>query len=232
MTNLTEQLILNGMRLRDDATFSNFFVGNNTQIVTLLQNLSQSEWFTYLWGKPSSGRTHLLHAVCLAAQEQKRSAIYLPMQEIIHLSAAMLEDLEQADIICIDDIDLIAGKKEWELAFFHLYNRAQLSQTHLIITANVPPRELALMLPDLKSRLTAGIIFQLHILAEDERLAALKLRAKNRGLVMSDEVGLFILRRSPRDLSSIFNVLDKLDHASLTAHRRLTIPFVKDVLQH
>jgi DnaA family protein len=228
----TQQLILNGMRLRDDATFANYFPASNQLALAFLQSFDYTpqQWFVYLWGKPDCGCTHLLNALCLQAQQQNKSAIYLPMTEIIGMQPAILEDLENHDLICLDDIELIAGKKEWETALFHLYNRLHQAQCRLVVAADRAPRELAITLPDLHSRLTSGVTFQLHTLTDDEKLAALQLRGQARGLTISDEVGYFLLRRTSRSLGDLFQLLDKLDHASLAAQRRLTIPFVKTVL--
>lgn len=228
----SQQLILNGLRLRDDATFANYLPAKNQLALTYLQafQYTPQQWFVYLWGKPDSGRTHLLNALCLAAHQQQKSAIYLPMTEMIGMPPEVLEDLESHDLICIDDVELLAGKKEWETALFHLYNRAQQTQTCLVIAADRAPRELSITLPDLHSRLMFGVTFQLHPLSDDEKLAALQLRAQARGLTISDEVGYFLLRRTSRSLNDLFHLLDKLDHASLAAQRRLTIPFVKTVL--
>lgn len=228
----TQQLILNGMRLRDDATFDNYFPAKNRLALTCLQSseYSPQQWFVYLWGKPDCGRTHLLNALCLAAQQQNKSAIYLPMLDIIGMQPAILDNLENHNLIGIDDIQLIAGKKEWETALFHLFNRAQQAKCQLVVTADRAPRELIITLPDLQSRLTSGVTFQLHTLSDDEKVAALQLRGQARGLTISDEVGYFLLRRTSRSLGDLFNLLDTLDHASLTAQRRLTVPFVKSVL--
>lgn len=229
---MIKQLVLNGLRLRDDATFDNFFPGQNAQVLALLQDYSEysPHWFTYLWGKAESGRTHLLNAICIKAKTQGKSTIYLPMLDLITLKPDVFDELEQYDWICLDDAQLIAGQAAWETAFFHLYNRLQQHQRRLIITADKPPRELPINLLDLKSRLTAGTIFQLQNLNDEEKLAALQLRAQARGMMISDEVGYFLLRRASRSIVDLFNLLDKLDHASLAAQRRLTIPFVKTVL--
>jgi DnaA family protein len=85
-------------------------------------------------------------------------------------------------------------------------------------------------LPDLVSRLGWGPVFQLSALTDIEKRGALQLRAHRRGLEMGDEVADYLLKRCPRDMDSLFNLLNRLDHASLAAQRRLTIPFVRQLL--
>ncbi len=226
------QLTLMGMRVRDNATFDNFFTGSNELAVSFLHAfLTQDiQRYAYLWGKSGSGRTHLLQAMSINAEKNGHKAIYLPLADIATLPPQMLENLEYYDLVCLDDIHAIAGNAEWEEGIFHLYNRLDHMQRHLLITGNTAPRELPIKLADLQSRLTAGTIFQLQALTDHEKLNALQLRAQNRGLHMSDEVGNFLLRRTSRNMSDLYDVLDQLDQASLAAQRRLTIPFVKLVL--
>ena len=73
--------------------------------------------------------------------------------------------------------------------------------------------------------------FQVHTLSDEQKLAALQQRAKARGLQLEEEVGEFLLRHCPRDTRFLFEILEKLDAASLVAQRKLTIPFVRSILQ-
>jgi DnaA family protein len=219
--NKFNQLTLN-IRLRDDATFANFYSENNQQLLTHLQ--TNTDLFIYLWGKSGSGRSHLLQATCQAA----KSAIYLPITT--KLEPEILSGLENMDVLCLDDIHHIAGIKTWEEAIFHLFNKLATNITRLIISANTPPASLPIMLPDLKSRLASGITFQVQPLSDQQKLTALQLRAKNRGLQLSQEVGEFLLNRYARDTNSLFTILEKLDQASLATQRKLTIPFIKTIL--
>ncbi|WP_425319036.1 HdaA/DnaA family protein, partial [Rickettsiella grylli] len=81
------------------------------------------------------------------------------------------------------------------------------------------------------SRLSSGILFQVHALNEAERLIALQARARLRGLELSEEVGQFLLFRLPRDSQALFSALMQLDKATLRLKRKLTIPLVKTILK-
>ena len=122
------------------------------------------------------------------------------------------------------------GQPEWEEALFHAFNRLRDAGKQLLIAADAPPRKLPIKLPDLQSRLSLALIFQLHELSDDEKLRALQLRASRRGLRLSDDVGRFILARSVRSMTVLFDTLEQLDTASLQAQRKLTIPFLKEAL--
>ncbi len=142
----------------------------------------------------------------------------------------LLDNLEQCDLVCIDEVDLVAGHPTWEEALFHLFNRLRDAGRRLLLSASAPPREVPIKLPDLKSRLTLALVFQLHGLSDEDKLRALQLRASRRGLHLTDEVGRFILTRGSRSMNSLFDLLEQLDHASLQAQRKLTIPFLKETL--
>ncbi|MER2890704.1 DnaA inactivator Hda, partial [Escherichia coli] len=104
-------------------------------------------------------------------------------------------------------------------------------KTRLLITGDRPPRQLNLGLPDLASRLDWGQIYKLQPLSDEDKLQALQLRAKQRGFELPEDVGRFLLKRLDREMRTLFDTLDQLDRASITAQRKLTIPFVKDILK-
>lgn len=218
------------MWLRESATFANYVAGSNLQVITALQQACSggSERFIYLWGSDGVGKSHLLQAACHAAAEH--GSVYLPLSEP-GLAPEMLEGLEQMAVVAVDNIDAIAGQREWETALFHLYNRIR-DQGHgvLLIAANQPLAAVAIKLPDLRSRLAWGLVFQLHTLSDAEKLAALQQRARQRGFELSEEVGRYLLRHYQRDMSALFELLELLDQRSLAQQRRLTIPFVKEVI--
>jgi DnaA family protein len=224
-----------GVRLRDDATFANFYPGANAAALGYVERLCEADagWtesLIYLWGGSGVGRSHLLQAACLRFDQFGEPAAYLPLGLVAQYGTALLDNLEQFELVCLDDLDAVAGDKVWEEALFHLFNRLRDSGRRLLLSANAPPRELQIKLPDLKSRLTLALVFQLQQLSDEDKLRALQLRASRRGLQLSDEVGRFILTRGERSMSALFDLLECLDQASLQAQRKLTIPFLKETL--
>ncbi|MEW6352976.1 MAG: DnaA regulatory inactivator Hda [Pseudomonadota bacterium] len=225
------QLSLN-VSLRDGATFDNYVPGPNREALHVLQHLVEGpERVIYLWGAPGAGKTHLLHAVCHAAAARGARSAYLPLADARHVAPELLEGLEQLDAVCIDDVQTVAGLAPWETALFHLYNRMRDSGAHLVMAGNAPPAELGLNLPDLSSRLLWGLSLQLRLLGDEEKLAALRRRAQGRGFDVPEEVARFLLRRAPRDMATLFALLERLDQASLAQQRKLTVPFVSELLR-
>lgn len=180
-------------------------------------------------GRRRRRKTHLLQAACHLAGAQGQTVAYVPLAQAGEFPPAMLEGLEQLALVCIDDIQSIAAQPAWETALFHLYNRLRDKGARCMIAGNAAPGNLALKLPDLASRLAWGLVLRLTALDDEGLLAALRLRARNRGLDMPEDVAQFLLRRHSRDMPALFALLERLDHASLAAQRRLTIPFVRSV---
>jgi DnaA-homolog protein len=224
-----------GVRLRDDATFANFYPGANAAALGYVERLCEPEagWsdnLIYLWGSEGVGRTHLLQAACLRLQQQGEAAVYLPLRELVQDGPYLLDDLEQYELVCLDDLDAVGGDRVWEEALFHLFNRLRDAGRRLLLSAATAPRETPIQLADMQSRLMLALVFQMHRLSDEDKLRALQLRASRRGLQLPDDVGRFILTRGVRSTGALFELLDQLDQASLQAQRKLTIPFLKETL--
>ncbi|MGY5450089.1 DnaA inactivator Hda [Agarivorans sp. MS3-6] len=222
------------VHLPDDETLVSFYPGDNQQLLNALRNLAldKGERMLYLWGGEGSGRTHLLHASCTEMADVGSASAYLPLDLHEAMSPQMLEGLETMALVCLDNIDAIVGISAWEEAIFDFYNRRKelASTTRLIVTANAPAPQLSFSLADLQSRLNWGLTYKLHELDDEQKLSALQLRAELRGLKMPLEVARFLLKRLSRDMPTLLNKLDVLDQASITAQRKLTVPFVKEIL--
>ncbi|WP_018276462.1 DnaA regulatory inactivator Hda [Teredinibacter turnerae] len=230
-----QQLSL-GIALHEEATFANYLaVGSaNRQAVDALEKVASGASLenTFVWGAHGTGLSHLLQAVCHQASDCGRSLQYFPMADVRgYAPAALCEGLEDLDLVCLDGIEHICGSREWEQSLFHLFNRMRDAGKTLVFSSHVSPAALPIVLPDLKSRLMSCIIYHLESLTDDAKKAALQQRAHERGFDMPEEVASFILNRASRDTAELFELLDKLDDASLQAQRKLTIPFVKSVLE-
>jgi len=220
-----KQLAL-GVRLRADALFESFAPGQNSEIMAALRSANPAP--LWLWGAHGSGKTHLLQAVCADAG---MSAAYFPLDKSAALPPDALNGFERSHVLCIDDVDAVAGDQAWEQALFTLFNEAAELRTRVIFAATAPPRQAAWVLDDWCSRAASCVVYQLRELDDEGRIEALRLRAAQRGLQLPHETSEYLLKRMPRDLPSLFQILDALDEASLVEQRRLTIPFIRDELE-
>ena len=219
--------------LDDQATFDNFYAPNGTpqHMATFLLK-DDGRKFAYLFGGSGSGVSHLLQAVCQqTALGRNEGAVYLPLEDLQdYPPEEVLEGLENAPVVCLDDLHLAAYQAHWQEPLFNLFNRCREANTRLIVGAHLAPDELDIGLADLSSRLKSGVTLQMVEYKDADRRRLLQFRANSRGLYLSDDVALFMLHRLPRDIKLLMSAIEALDRASLQEQRRLTMPFVKSVL--
>jgi DnaA family protein len=227
---IMQQLPLS-VQLRERATFATFVTGVNTEPVERLQRVaSQRERAVlWLWGAEGSGRTHLLQAACAAAPLGSRIA-YLPLRELGEATVDFLGGALGVELLCLDDVESGLGVPAIEQALFIAYRRIEEQGGRIIATASGAPAALRWGLADIGSRFGAAEIFQIRALDESGQHEALRLRAAQRGLELPDDTARYLLRRFPRDMRSLGKLLDDIDIASLSAQRRLTVPFVREIL--
>ena len=191
------------VRLADRAVFGSFLPAHNAEALAHLQRL---------------------------ASEHMRAG-YVPLAEVAALGVGLLDGLPQMQCLCLDDVDRVAGQHEWERGIFGLLREIEESGARLVLAAQAPPALIDFSLADLASRCAAGAVFQLRLLEEHEQQAALQLRARLRGLELPDETWHWLRKRFPRDMRTLYELLDTLDEAALSAQRRLTVPFIREVLR-
>jgi DnaA family protein len=221
------------LRLRGGPTFENFIAGTNGQARYWVEQVAKGVGpeALYLWGAPGVGKTHLLEAACRAVAARGGAVGFVPLRQHAALDPLILSGLETAAVVCVDDLQALAGDSAWEEALFHLFNRTRSAGGCLLLAGQAPPAGLGLSLPDLASRVTAALTLRLVPLADSDRVQAVQRRARDLGFVVPDDVAAYLLRRFPRDLSSLFALLNRLDEGSLAARRRVTLPLARTLLE-
>lgn len=224
------QLIL-GVQLKERATFASFLTARNGELVAHLRHVAAATpaGATWLAGPHSAGKSHLLQAVCADAPAERRVA-YLPLEALLPFGPEAIAGVEQLDVACLDDVQVVAGLPDWEERLFSLWQRSLESGASLLFAARETPAQVPYALADLKSRLSSSTVFAVRELDDDEQLEALSLRAKLRGFELPPETAKYLQRRFPRDMRSLCEVLDTLDDAAFAAQRRITVPFIKEIL--
>lgn len=184
----------------------------------------------YIAGAPGTGKTHLAIALCAEAERLGRVAVYLPLRSVAGRLREASEAAHRADVVAVDGADCIAGDRADEIALFDLHNRIQDAGRSVLYTGTTMPDALGLVLPDLRSRLGQSARVLLPALDDAGRHELLRLRAERRGLQVDAATIDWLLRRVDRDVPALTAVLDRLDRESLASQRRLTVPFVRQVL--
>ncbi|MBL6751669.1 MAG: DnaA regulatory inactivator Hda [Nevskia sp.] len=221
------------VQLPDAAGFENFHAGPNAAVVAALRQAAAGDAPSsiLLHGAPGSGKTHLLQALSRAAGRHGRRAAYLPLESFAQQQPAALAGFEAFELLCLDDIGAAVLDRAWALALLRLVDAVHARGGRCVFgTAAAPGALPRAPLPDLRTRLAACAVFGLKPLAEADLCALLRLRAAARGLELPPEVAQFLLHRLPRDVPGLLGALDLLDRGSLSAQRRLTIPFVQQQL--
>ncbi len=231
--------------LPDDETFASFVAGGNEQVVSLLACVAEHspDWreepalailnvasipLVNLMGGNGKGKSHLLYAVCHQLAGREIPHVYLNCADLIGLSPRVLDSLEQLPVICLDNLEHIRGNEAWEEAVFDLINRVSETRVGLLIFASqLGPQHSEFLLPDLRSRLSAGLTFQMQGLTDEERGEVLSSRALQRGLNLSEQALHYLLNHSQRDLPSLMALLDRLDQRSLQEQKKISVALVK-----
>ncbi|HEY3784990.1 MAG TPA: DnaA regulatory inactivator Hda [Steroidobacteraceae bacterium] len=221
-----------GVRIPDRAVFGSFLPARNREALEHARRLAGGDCAGATWfcGAEGAGKTHLLQAICSRASEAGRAG-YFPLRELAPLGIGVLEGLAQLECVCLDDLERVAGEPSWERALFGLLREIEDAGRRLALAAASPPALVPWKLADLGSRLAAAAVFQLRVLNEGEQREALQLRARMRGVELPEETSRWLQRRFPRDMRTLYDLLDTLDEAALVAQRRLTIPFIRSVLR-
>lgn len=226
---MSRQLPL-ALRYPPDQRFETF-VGAPPGALDQLRALAagQGDWL-YIDGASGTGKTHLALAACAAAESLGRSAGYVPLAAAAGRLGQALEALDGMDLVAIDGLEAIAGQRADELALFDFHNRARAAGAGVLYAATAAPAGLPPGLPDLRSRLAQCARIALQPLDDAGRAEVLRLRAQRRGLQFDEAAIGWLLKRSGRDLAGLTARLDALDRASLAAQRRVTVPFLREVL--
>lgn len=228
---VAEQLLLN-LRPRPDARLSDFAAPTYEDLLAAAQTLLATPGeLLYVHGEPGQGRSHLLAALCGEAERQGLSAVLLPLAELATEDPALLAGLEDHALLACDDVEAVAGNPAWEEALFHLFNRARAAGCRLAFSAALPPAHTGFRLPDLRSRLAMAPCWALALPDDASRQLLMETAARRRDLVLEPDVLRYLLTRGPREPGRLLALLADLDRNSLIAGRRLTIPFVRQVLE-
>ncbi|MEO6969044.1 MAG: DnaA regulatory inactivator Hda [Rhodanobacteraceae bacterium] len=209
-----------------------FLPGGNAAALQLVRDCAAGchDAWLFLHGAHGAGKTHLLIGACRAAMTTGRVARYLPLASLPAPRAEAIAGAESAGVIAIDDVQAIAGDDNAERALFDLYNRSREHQATLLFAGSGAPAQSGFQLPDLVSRLSACTQCILKPLDEIGCRAVLRARAEERGMELDDNVLDWLFARQPRDLNALIGLFERLDHAALAAQRRITIPFLREML--
>jgi len=223
-----------GVQLPDTASFETYYAGPNAEAVAALRAAADgAPPLLLLYGPAGTGKSHLLQALTRVAARSAACA-YVPLRELRAEGAGpadTLDGLEQAQLVCLDDIDAVLAQPDWMLALLRLLDALRTHGRRAVLAAPAAPERLALELPDLRTRLAQAAVYGLKPLSDHDRTGLLLERARARGLELPEDAARYLLIRLPRDPGSLVAAIDRLDRALLSAQRKLTLTFVQQWLK-
>ena len=217
---------------RRDSRFEDFVVGPNKAVVEALKHIPDEPGsHVFLHGGEGSGKTHLLNALCHETRERGGRAFYLALKRLPTDAIESLQGLEKLDLVCVDDLHVIAGIDAWEEALFHCFNRIREANGRLLISSRKPLSELDIGLPDLASRLAWGLRLPLIPLEDHDKLKVISMQSDALGFSLSEEVQQYLLKHHERSMSALIQTVENLHQAALITKRRITVPLAREVLK-
>jgi len=217
---------------RRDCRFDDFVSGPNGAVVEALRHVPDEPGSSvFLFGEAGSGKTHLLNALCHETRERGGRAFYLALDRLPKDAIASLQGLEKLDLVCVDDLHVIAGDQAWEEALFHCFNRIREARGRLLVSSNKRLSALDLSLPDLASRLAWGLRLPLLPLEDADKLTVINLHSNALGISLPADVQKYLLKHHDRSLAALIKTMENLHHAALTNKRKITVPLAREVLK-
>jgi DnaA-homolog protein len=204
-------------------TLDNFLVGRNGELLSALRgalDCAGGERFVYLWGPRGCGKSHLLAGAAAAAARP----LLLASGEA---DIAAINPESDVDLVLIDYAQRLGAAGQ--ASAFRLYNVMRERGGGLIAAGDVPPSRLALR-DDLVTRLGWGLVYQIQVLDDAEKAAALEAHARDRGFHLPRGVVDYLLSRQSRDLTHLVSLLGELDRYSLETKRPVTVPLARELL--
>ena len=201
----------------------------NDHLVSLLKDSNFLDDL-FIYGTKQSGKTFLLQAMCNSYSSMCKSSLYVPLKKLINYGVEFFESLENIDLICIDGIEQVVSKIEWEKEIFNLINKALISKTRLIFTSSKDLESLNFSLPDLESRIKKIQSYELYPIDDKDIIDALKYISQFKSINLGYKEAKYLVTYSQRDISNLVKILESLDQLSMEMKRKITIPLIKEVI--
>lgn len=231
----------------DEFTFERFVVGPSNRFahaaaMAVADKPADLYNPLYIYGDSGLGKTHLLRAIANVIRKNKPGAkiVYITGEDFtIELIAAIrigkMEEFRvkyrQADLLLIDDIQFIAGKKQTEEEFFYTFNELKNNNIQIVMTADRPPKEMYTLENRIRSRFEAGILADIQIPDYETRMAIVKNKAEHLGLDLPDSLSQYIATSIKANIRQIEGTVKKLMAKQNLLRQKIDLDMVNDAIK-
>ena len=221
-------------QINQKASFENFFCSpDNAELITRLNDLvvNKNADELIINGAAGSGKSFLMQAICNELSSSGKQFAFMPMSKAINMGVEIFQNLASLDAVCIDDLQLILSKAEWEIALFNLINECQQFGCSMILSlgGNQSLEEIA-QLPDLLSRIKRMEFMKLQAVQDEFLNQALDFVSQQLDINLEKTELEFLLKHQTREFSFLVDNLITLDKQAASLKRKITIPLIKETL--
>ena len=231
--NNPKQLIF-PFQINQKASFESFFCSpNNAELISRLSDIviSKNADELIINGAEGSGKSFLMQAICNELSSSGKQFAFIPMNKAINMGVEIFQNLASLDAVCIDDLQLILSKEEWETALFHLINECQQSNCSLVLSfGGTQSLEGSTQLPDLLSRIKRMEYMTLQAVQDEFLNQALDFVSQQLDINLEKTELEFLLKHQTREFSFLVDNLITLDKQAASLKRKITIPLIKETL--
>ena len=221
-------------QVNQKASFKSFFCSpDNIELMSRLADLVASKNADELIinGAEGSGKSFLMQAICNELSSSGKQFAFIPMNKAINMGVEIFQNLASLNAVCIDDLQLILSREEWETALFNLINECQQSNCSLILSfgGNQSLEDIT-QLPDLLSRIKRMEFMKLQAVQDECLNQALDFVSQQLGINLEKAELEFLLNHQTREFSLLVENIISLDKQAASLKRKITIPFIKETL--
>ena len=212
----------------DEFTFDTFVVGPSNKLayaasVAVAEHPAQNYNPLLIYGDSGLGKTHLIYAIAnvIKKNDSRAKIAYVKGDDLTNelvaaiqagpnKTAEMREKYRQADLLLVDDVQFIAGKKQTQEEFFHTFNNLYESGRQIVLTSDRPPSEMTMLEDRLRTRFEWGLLVDVAPPDFETRLAIVKNKAALLGLELPDKVAVFIAENVTANVRQLEGTINKI----------------------
>lgn len=210
----------------DGYTFDRFIVGNSNRFahaaaIAVANSPGKAYNPLFIYGNSGLGKTHLLLAIGqeIHDRDPEKQIAYIKGDDFTNLLVKSIREgtaeefrtkYRNVHLLLVDDIQFIAGKQQTQNEFFHTFNNIYEAGNQIVITSDRPPMEMSLLDDRLRTRFEGGLMADIQPPDIETRMAIIRNKAAQLGLVLSDEAITYIAEKITSNIRQLEGVIKKL----------------------